>query len=248
MLTEEKALKITQMLKERKGEGSAPAISHALGVSGKEIHKVTKMIERGLIAYSEEGNPYFITPFKQIEKYYLKREREMEPEEIAHKTVRDAVEGAVAAEAALQTEQYFILGKAIWQAFSNWAIRKGMTIEDIKNTPIHQVIIDSLEKADKLESVQQEIQELKRQLAYLQGETNPLIRLKTTLKKSTDIVAALAILDQAGFNNRIHQQLKSDLLWLSVLGAERKYQPKNTEATMKPAKNVWLLPNLPRTY
>jgi hypothetical protein len=201
MLTEEKALEIARMLKQRKGEqGLAPTISHTLGVSGKEIHKVNKMIERGLIAFSEEGEPYFITPFKQIEKYYLKREREMEPEEIAQKTVKDAVEGAVAEEAATQTEQYFILGKAIWQAFSNWAVKKGMTIDDIRNTPIHQTIIDSLEKADQVEPLKQEVQELKQQLSYLQGETNPIIRLKNTLKKSTDILTTLAILDNAGFN------------------------------------------------
>jgi len=201
MLTEEKALEIARMLKERKGEqGLAPVISHALKVSGKEINKVNKMIEKGLLAFSEEGEPYFITPYKQIEKYYLKREKEMEPEEIAQKTVKDAVEGAVAEEAATQTEQYFILGKAIWQAFSNWAVKKGMTIDDIRNTPIHQIIIDSLEKADQVEPLKQENQELKQQLAYLQGETNPLIRLKTTLKKSTDILTTLAILDQAGFN------------------------------------------------
>ena len=201
MLTEEKALEIARMLKERKGEqGLAPVISHALKVSGKEINKVNKMIEKGLLAFSEEGEPYFITPYKQIEKYYLKREKEMEPEEIAQKTVKDAVEGAVAEEAATQTEQYFILGKAIWQAFSNWAVKKGMTIDDIRNTPIHQIIIDSLEKADQVEPLKQENQELKQQLAYLQGETNPLIRLKTTLKKSTDILTTLAILDNAGFN------------------------------------------------
>ena len=43
MLTEEKALEIARMLKERKGEqGLAPVISHALKVSGKEINKVSK--------------------------------------------------------------------------------------------------------------------------------------------------------------------------------------------------------------
>jgi len=78
MLTEEKALEIARMLKERKGEqGLAPVISHTLKVSGKEIHKVSKMIEKGLLAFSEEGEPYFITPFKQIEKYYLSRTKEM---------------------------------------------------------------------------------------------------------------------------------------------------------------------------
>jgi len=201
MLTEEKALEIARMLKERKGEqGLAPAISQRLKVSGKEIHKVSTMIERGLLAFSEQGEPYFVTPFKQIEKYYLSREKEMEPEEIAHKTVKDAVEGAVAEEAATQTQQYFILGKAVWQAFANYAVKKGLTIDDIRQTPIHQEIIKALEKADKYELTAEENKLLREQLTYLQGETDPMIRLKNTLKKTTDILTVLAVLDSAGFN------------------------------------------------
>jgi len=201
MLTEEKALEIARMLKERKGEqGLAPAISQRLKVSGKEIHKVSTMMERGLLAFSEQGEPYFVTSFKQIEKYYLKREKEMEPEEIAHKTVKDAVEGAVAEEAATQTQQYFILGKAVWQAFANYAVKKGLTIDDIRQTPIHQEIIKALEKADKYELTAEENKLLREQLTYLQGETDPMIRLKNTLKNTTNILTVLAVLDSAGFN------------------------------------------------
>jgi len=200
MLTEEKALEIARMLKERKGEqGLAPVISHALKVSGKEIHKVSRMIEKGLIAFSEEDEPYFVTPFKQIEKYYLST-KEMEPEEIAHKTVLDTVEGQIAEEATTQSQQYIILGKAVWQAYANYAVKKGLTIDDIRQTPIHQEIIKALEKADKLDEAQQENIDLKQQLSYLQGETDPIIRLKNTLKKTTDILTTLAVLDQAGFN------------------------------------------------
>lgn len=201
MLTEEKALGIARYLKEHKGEqGLAPTISHALKVSGKEIHKVSKMIEKGLIAFSEEGEPHFITPFKQIQKYYLSQTKEMEPEEIAQKTVLDTVEGAIAEEATTQSQQYIILGKAIWQAYVNYAVKHGMTIDDIRKTPVHQTIIQALEKADKLDEVQQENIDLKQQLQYLQGETDPIIRLKNTLKKTTDILTTLAVLDQAGFN------------------------------------------------
>jgi len=201
MLTEEKALEIARMLKERKGEqGLAPVISHTLKVSGKEIHKVSKMIEKGLLAFSEEGEPYFITPFKQIEKYYLSRTKEMEPEEIAQKTVLDTVEGQIAEEATTQSQQYIILGKAIWQAYANYAVKHGMTIDDIRKTPVHQTIIQALEKADKLDEAQQENTDLKQQLGYLQGETDPITRLKNTLKKTTDILTVLAVLDQAGFN------------------------------------------------
>jgi len=201
MLTEEKALEIARMLKERKGEqGLAPVISHALKVSGKEIHKVAKMMEKGLLAFSEEGEPYFITPFKQIEKYYLSRTKEMEPEEIAQKTVLDTVEGAIAEEATTQSQQYIILGKAIWQAYVNYAVKHGMTIDDIRKTPVHQTIIQALEKSDRLDQAERENAELRQQLAYLQGETDPIIRLKNTLKKTTDILTTLAILDQAGFN------------------------------------------------
>jgi hypothetical protein len=200
MLTEEKALEIARMLKERKGEqGLAPVISHALKVSGKEINKVSKMIEKGLLAFSEEGEPYFITPFKQIEKYYLST-KEMEPEEIAHKTVVDTVEGQIAEEAATQSQQYIILGKAVWQAYANYAVKKGLTIDDIRQTPIHQEIIKALEKTDKYEETAEENKLLRQQLQYLQGETDPMVRLKNTLKKTTDILTTLAILDQAGFN------------------------------------------------
>jgi len=201
MLTEEKALEIARMLKERKGErGLAPIISQQLKVSGKEIHKVSKMIEKGLLAFSEEGEPYFVTPFKQIEKYYLQREKELEPEEIAQKTVKDAVEGAVAEEAATQTQQYFILGKAVWQAYANYAVKKGLTIDDIRQTPIHQEIIKALDKADKYEITAEENKLLRQHVTYLQGETDPMIRMKKTMKRTTDIITMLVLLDDAGFN------------------------------------------------
>ena len=201
MLTEEKALEIARYLKEHKGEqGLAPTISHALKVSGKEIHKVAKMIEKGLLAFSEEGEPYFITPFKQIEKYYLSRTKEMEPEEIAQKTVLDTVEGAIAEEATTQSQQYIILGKAVWQAYANYAVKKGLTIDDIRQTPIHQEIIKALEKADKYELATEENKLLREQLTYLQGETDPMVRLKNTMKRTTDIITMLVLLDDAGFN------------------------------------------------
>lgn len=201
MLDEQKALEIAKYLTEHKGEqGLAPTISHNLKVSGKEIHKVVMMMEKGLIAFSEEGEPYFITPFKQIQKYYLSQTKEMEPEEIARKTVQDAVEGAVAEEATTQTHQYFILGKAVWQAYANYAVKKGLTIDDIRQTPIHQEIIKALEKADKYEVTAEENKLLREQLTYLQGETDPMIRVKNTMKRTTDIVTMLVLLDDAGFN------------------------------------------------
>jgi len=202
MLTEEKALAVAKYLAEHKDKGEqglAPMISHALKVSGKEIHKVSRMIQKGLIEFSEEGEPHFVTPYKQIEKYYLK-ERELEPEEIASKTVKDAVEGAVAEEAAAQTEQYFILGKAVWQAVSNHLIKKGWTIDDIRNKPIHQLIIESLQKADELEPLKQENQELKQQLAYLQGETDPVIRLKKAMKIINEFGTLAIVAEELGFN------------------------------------------------
>lgn len=203
MLDEQKALEIAKYLTEHKGEqGLAPTISHNLKVSGKEIHKVVMMMEKGLIAFSGEGEgePYFVTPFKQIEKYYLGRTKEMEPEEIAHKTVLDTVEGAIAEEATTQSQQYIILGKAMWQAYANYAVKKGLTIDDIRQTPIHQEIIKALEKADKYEEATAENKLLREQLTYLQGETDPIVRLKNTMKRTTDIVTLLLLLDEAGFN------------------------------------------------
>ena len=205
MLTEEKILQVAKLLQETKGKGQrglSSDISKELKVSGKQIGQVSRMIEKGLIAFDEEnGEPYFVTPFKHIQKYYLSREtKEMAPEEIAQKTVVDAVEGQIAEEATTQTHQYFILGKAVWQAYANYAIKKGLTVDDIRQTPIHEEVIKALEKADKYEVAAEENKLLRDQLAYLQGETDPFIRTKNAMKRTTDILTLLLLLDQGGFN------------------------------------------------
>jgi len=197
MLDEEKCIAIARMLKENK---QSPEISKALKVSGKQIGQVSRMIDTGLIASDEEDEPYFITPFKQVQKHYMGRTKEMTPEELAQKTVQDTVEGEIAEEAATQSQQYFILGKAVWQAYANYAIKKGSTVDDIRQTPIHQEVINALEKADKYEVATEENKLLREQLSYLQGETDPMIRMKNTMERTTQIVTLLLLLDEAGFN------------------------------------------------
>lgn len=202
-LTEQKCIAIAEMLNKGKGKGLALSseICKTLKVNGRQVGQVSKMIERGLIAFDEETDePYFVTPFKEIQKHYLREQKGMNAEDIAEKGVHDAVQGEIADEATKQAQQYILLGKAVWQAYVNHAVKKGLTLDDIRQTPIHQVIINALEKAEKYELEKEENKLLREQVQYLQGETNPIIRLKTTMKRTNEILTLLVALDTAGFN------------------------------------------------
>jgi len=202
--TPEKFLEIAELLNRYKNEsGAATLICKELKVSGHTVGKVKRMIKNGLIAFKPDGTAYFTVSLDQLEDFLeggAKEIRTLSPEQLARRTVTRTFQRAIADESKTQTEQYLILGKAIWQAVSNYLIRKGYTIEDIRKTPIHKTIIEALEKADAYEQILPEYRRLKEENAYLKEEIEPLVRLRKVMTSLPEMALYLLLLEEAGFN------------------------------------------------
>lgn len=188
-LTEEVALKIASSLKKHQGErGVVSIVSQEVGVKGTYIKPVRQMMENGMIGFHENDEPYFVMPFEEIMETISKKSGGKSREDISKSSVQKTIEEHIAKEGKANVEQYIVLGEAIYSAYMNWAVKKGLTPDEIANMPIHTVILEALEAADMLPEVQQELEDFKeaykileQQLLFLQGETDPLIRLKRVL-------------------------------------------------------------------
>jgi hypothetical protein len=143
MAGELKFLEIARMLNQKQ---PIPVILKNLGVSGHDVAKVKEMIENGVIVFNPDGEPRFTIPLTKIKAITTGRlrKRTLTPEELSRLTVVEAHQEALAEEARNQTDAYLILGRAIWQAFNAWAVKHGYTLEDIRNMPIHKIIIEAI--------------------------------------------------------------------------------------------------------
>ncbi len=198
MAEETKLIEIARMLKQ--GGVSVAEISRKLGVSGHDIRKVRDMIETGLIVFNPDGEPRFTVPYSKIRAIETGRyrKRTLTPEELSRLTVVEAHQEALAEEARNQTDAYLTLGRAIFQAFTAWAIRKGYTLEDIRNMPIHKIITEALEKADEYDKIKPEYEELKKEVEYLRAKLDPITRLKEIAQQLPTTVYTLAQLQELG--------------------------------------------------
>lgn len=207
MLADEgKILEIARMLKNAENLppeeriGYSAKICKALGVSGRDIGRVQRLIAEGLIVYNPDGEPRFTIPYDKIRRAIKPGWRKsMTPEEISRETVVETFKEAVAEEAKNQTEAYLIAGRAGIQAVIAWLVKKGYTLEDIRAMPIHQIIIEALEKADKHDQLVEENRRLRQELELYRKETSPLVRLKTvTTEILPTTIANLVILQELG--------------------------------------------------
>ena len=192
-----KFLEIARMLNQKQ---PMPVILKNLGVSGHDVAKVKEMIENGLIVFNPDGEPRFTIPFTKIRAITTGRfrKRTLTPEELSRLTVVEAHQEALAEEARNQTDAYLILGRAIWQAFNAWAVKHGYTLEDIRNMPIHKIIIEALDKADEYDHIKPEYEQLKAEVEYLRQKLDPLIRLKDVTAKLPETILTLAYLQELG--------------------------------------------------
>lgn len=221
--TPEKFLQIAELLNRYKNEiGAATLISRELKVSGHTIGKVKRMIDNGLIAFKPDGTAYFTVDIDQIRDFIeggLKEIRPLSAEQLARRTVTRTFQRAIADESRTQTEQYLILGKAIWQAVSNYLIKKGYTIEDIRNMPIHKVIIEALQKADAYDDLKPEYDRLLEENAYLKEEIQPLQRLRKVMESLPEMVTYLLLLEELGFNIEPLMKVLNTQVGLYVTGS-----------------------------
>ncbi len=199
---EEKVLEIARLLKAKGGtQGAAAEISRTLGVSGKDIGKVRRMIQQGIIIFNSEGEPQFTIPYDRVVKAIGGRggKRHMLPEDISRETVIDAYKEQVAKSAKDQTDAMFILANALWQAIVPWFLRRGYTLEDLRTKPIHKTVLEYMEKGEKYDKLLPEYQQLKAENELLKAKTDPIIRLETALNYLIPKTALnLKILDELG--------------------------------------------------
>jgi len=194
----EKYLSIAELLKRHQDEPRvASFISKSLKVSGKDIGKTKRMMEKGIIAFDEEGNAYYTVNFEDAKKSI---ETSKEDKEVAEETVVGTVKEAIAGETKAATEQYLILGKAIWQAVATYFAKKGISPQELRNTPVHQIIIDALDKADKYPRLEKKIKELEGELAMYRKEVDPMYRLKESCSLIVDFMRVASLAKIAGFN------------------------------------------------
>ncbi len=197
----EKLLEIARYYNEHKSERLlASKLAAELKVSGKTVGKVRRMINTGIIAFNEKGEPYFTVPFEEVEEEIFKKKKMKSPETISKTTVAKTYQKAIAEESKSQTEQYLTLGRAIWQAFMQWAVKKGYTIDDVRRIPIHQIIIESLQKADQLEETQKILKETNEQLNMYKREVDPIMRLRQAATLIKDFLTFAVYAETLGFN------------------------------------------------
>jgi len=194
----EKYLAIAELLKRHEGEkGVASFICKSLGVSGRDLGKVKRMMNKGVIAFDKEGTPYFTISFDDAKRSIRSAG---EDSAVAEDAVVGTVKEAIAGETKAATEQYLILGKAIWQAVAQHFTRKGISPTELRNMPIHQIIIDALEKADKYPKLEKKIAELEGELKMYRQEVDPMYRLKESCRLIVEFMRTASLAKIAGFN------------------------------------------------
>lgn len=207
-LAEEKALEIARILYKHQGEqGVVSVVTKEAKVKGSYVKPVKEMMENGMIAFHEDGEPYFIMPFDTIMETIGKKSGGKSRADISRSSVQKTVEEHISQKGKGDVEQFIVLGEAIWTAYQHWAIKRGLTPDEIAKTPIHTVILEALEAADLLPEVEQELETLKeeyelvkQQLLFLQGETDPLIRLKRVLPILNRFIEYVIIAKALGLN------------------------------------------------
>jgi len=194
----EKYLEIAKLLREHTGEaGVATFISKVLKVGGRDIGKASRMMKKGIIAFDEDGNPYFTINFEDVTKAL---ETSKEDSEVAEDMVVGTVKEAIAGETKAATEQYLILGKAIWQAVATHFAGKGITPQQLRNMPVHQIVIDSLKKAEKYDKLQKKVKDLEGELSMYRKEVDPMYRLKEACALIVKFMRTASLAKIAGFN------------------------------------------------
>jgi hypothetical protein len=219
MAEETQILEIARRINQRQ---PANVILKDLRVSGHDVAKVKDMIDNGVIVFNPDGEPRFTVPYTKLRAITTGRyrKRTLTPEELSHLTVVETHQEALAEEARNQTDAYLVLGRSIMQAFMAWAVKHGYTLEDIRNMPIHKIVIEALDKADELDRIKPEYEQLKAENEYLRGKLDPLIRLKEVTVKLPETILTLAYLQELGADVQPVAKFIDQALTKYVVGPE----------------------------
>jgi archaellum component FlaC len=173
-----------------------------LEVSVEEVEEVKEMIDNGTIVFNRDGEPRLTIPLTKLKAITTRRlrKRNLTPEELSRVTVLETHQEALAEEARTRTEAYLTIGRSVFQAFTAWAVKHGYTLEDIRNMPIHKIIIEALDKADEYDQMKPEYEQLKAEVEYLRQKLDPLTRLKEITAKLPETILTLAYLQELGAN------------------------------------------------
>lgn len=194
----DKYLQIAELWHQHEGEqGVASFISKTLKVSGKDLGKVKRMMDKGVIAFDPEGQPFYTISFEDAERAVKSSK---EDSAVAEDTVVDTVKGAIAGETKTQTEQYLILGKAIWQAVATFAAKRGISPEELKGMPVHQMVLAALENSEKVDPLERKVKDLEGELGMYRREVDPMYRLKESCALIVEFMRAASLAKIAGFN------------------------------------------------
>jgi len=173
-----------------------------LEVSVEDVEEVKEMIDNGTIVFNRDGEPRLTIPLTKLKAITTRRlrKRNLTPEELSRVTVLETHQEALAEEARTRTEAYLTIGRSVFQAFTAWAVKHGYTLEDIRNMPIHKIIIEALDKADEYDQIKPEYEQLKAEVEYLRQKLDPLTRLKEITAKLPETILTLAYLQELGAN------------------------------------------------
>jgi archaellum component FlaC len=191
-----------------------------LEVSVEDVEEVKEMIDNGTIVFNREGEPRLTIPLTKLKAITTRRlrKRNLTPEELSRVTVLETHQEALAEEARTRTEAYLIIGRSVFQAFTAWAVKHGYTLEDIRNMPIHKIIIEALDKADEYDRIKPEYEQLKAEVEYLKQKLDPLTRLKEITTKLPETILTLAYLQELGANVQPIAKFMNQALTKYVVG------------------------------
>ncbi|MEM2946555.1 MAG: hypothetical protein QXI87_09485, partial [Thermoproteota archaeon] len=118
--------------------------------------------------------------------------------DVAEDEVATTVQQEIAAESKQKTQQHIILGKKIWEAFAAHAAKKGIDLSKLREMPIHEVVMDALEKADEYDKLRKDYEEVVEKLNFYQSRTDPVVRMELAIDMLRKFLETAILLDQLG--------------------------------------------------
>jgi hypothetical protein len=164
------------------------------GNQDKDLRAFLK--DKGLSAHYKA----IATRFGRLERRLAKTNAPPAAPGEANKVVKETVVEAISAEARDQTEQFLVIGKAVMSAYFKYAAARGMNLEQIKKTPVHEIIIRALEKEPKYDALVERNQQLEDEMRALMQEVNPIFRLKSAIQLMNEFLLFVDVGEALGFN------------------------------------------------
>lgn len=155
---------------------------------GKTVKLVTDMIMDGNIVFNDEGEPQILLTMEKIVERYGGTENKLTIKDQSEAVAFETLMTESASEGRGVVLRWAKLGKAVEQAIIPYLLKKGWTLEDIVDKPIHGTLLTALNKEELVEPLQSENQELRSQLEFYKRETSPAIRAKEMMRVLNEFI------------------------------------------------------------